>query len=128
MHQFAHAYFEKDNPENDKKELEKFYQLISDFVNTRELAVLDVWGHSWELGGTQPKWEETEKFFKMVANNPYIYYTTQIDLVDYINAWRNLKFSVDKNMVKNLSSLKLYFRYRGRIYTVLPGEMLVMKE
>lgn len=81
-----------------------------------------------ELEGTQPKWEETEKFFKMVANNPLIYYTTQIDLVDYINAWRNLKFSVDKNRVQNLSSLNLYFRYRGKSYTVLPGKMLLITE
>lgn len=126
VHQFARAYFEKDKPENDKKELEKFYQLINDFLNTRDLALLDVWGHSWELGGTQPKWEETEKFFKMVANNPFIYYTTQIDLVDYINAWRNLKFSVDKTMVQNLSSLTLYFKFGGKTYSVLPGKLLLL--
>ncbi|MBK7028534.1 MAG: hypothetical protein IPH45_04695 [Bacteroidales bacterium] len=67
-----------------------------------------IWGHSWEYEGPGNKWAEVEKFFKMISNNPEIYYTTQIDLVDYINAFKNLKFSVDKTMVTNPSSITVY--------------------
>lgn len=121
VHQFAKAYWVPDNPENDKKELARFYQLINDFNSTKELAVLDIWGHSWEMGNSQNKWDETEKFFKLLANNPDIHYTTQIDLVDYINAFHNLKFSVDKNMVVNQSSWTIFFKKNGKSYSVLPG-------
>lgn len=96
IHQFAKAYWEPNQPENDKKELEAFYKVIADFLATKQLAVLDIWGHSWEIGLDQNKWDETEKFFTLLANNPTIHYAKQIDLVDYINAFRNLKFSVDK--------------------------------
>lgn len=123
VHQFAKAFWKVNDVENDKKELAQFYKLINDFISTKELAVFDIWGHSWELGN---KWDETEKCFKLLANNPDIHYSTQIDLVDYINAFRNLKFSVEKNMVYNPSSLSIFFKKNGKSYSVLAGKTLVL--
>jgi peptidoglycan/xylan/chitin deacetylase (PgdA/CDA1 family) len=121
MHQFAKAYWESNQPEKDKKELEVFYKKIDDFLQTKELAVLDIWGHSWEMGTDQNKWDETEKFFKVLANNESVYYTKQIDLVDYINAYRNLKFSVDKNMVTNTSAINVSIKINNKVFKVLAG-------
>ena len=124
MHQFAKAYSVPNQPENDEKELELFYQKIDDFLQTKELAVLDIWGHSWEMGTDKIKWYETEKFFKLLANNQSIYYTKQIDLVDYINAYRNLKFSVDKNSVTNTSAINVYIKINNKVFKVLAGTSL----
>lgn len=124
IHPFAKAYWQPNNPENDKKELDHFYRVINDFICTKQIALLDVWGHSWEMANNQSKWDETEKFFKLLANNPAIYYTTQIGLVDYINAFRGLKFSVEKNMVYNQSSLTIFFKLHSKVYSVLPGKTL----
>jgi peptidoglycan/xylan/chitin deacetylase (PgdA/CDA1 family) len=126
IHQFAKAYFEQDKPDNDKRELERFYQVINDFISTKELALLDIWGHSWEMSDNQGKWDETEKFFKLVANNSTIHYTSQIDLVDYINAFHSLKFSVEKNMVTNQSSLTIFFRKGGKSFSISPGKTIVL--
>jgi peptidoglycan/xylan/chitin deacetylase (PgdA/CDA1 family) len=128
IHQFAKAYWESDNPENDKKELSRFFQIINDFNSTKELALLDIWGHSWEMANNLNKWDETEKFFKLLANNPDIHYTTQIDLADYINAFHNLKFSVEKNMVVNQSSLTIFFKKNGKSYSILSGKTLVLSD
>ncbi len=87
MHQFCKAYWQPNQPEKDQEELTLFYKTIGDFLKTNDLAVLDIWGHSWEMGTDQQKWDETEKFFKLLANNDDICYTKQIDLVDYINAF-----------------------------------------
>jgi len=122
IHQFAKAYFVEGKPDNDKKELERFYQVIDDFLTTKELALLDVWGHSWEMGSNTGKWDETEKFFKRVANNPAIHYTSHIDLVDYIKAFRNLKFSVEKNIVYNPGSMTVFFKIAGKSYSISPGK------
>ncbi|MBA4155814.1 polysaccharide deacetylase family protein [Flavobacterium sp.] len=126
IHQFAKAYWEPNQPEKDKKEMEAFYKVITDFLATKELAVLDIWGHSWEMGLDQNKWDETEKFFKLVANNPIIHYTKQIDLVDYIKAFRNLKFSVDKNIVTNTSSFDIYIKINEKKIIVLAGETMML--
>ena len=126
VHQFAKAYWKPNDPENDKKELDRYYQLINDFINTKDLVLLDIWGHSWEMGNNQNHWDETEKFFKLLANNSAINYTTQIDLVDYINAFRNLKFSVEKNMVNNPGALTVFFKKAGKTYSVLPGKTIFL--
>ena len=46
IHQFGKAYWETNQPEKDKKELAQFYKTIDDFMNTKELALLDIWEHS----------------------------------------------------------------------------------
>lgn len=121
IHQFGKAYWETNQPEKDKKELAQFYKTIDDFMNTKELALLDIWGHSWEMGSDQKKWEEAEKFLKLLANKPTIYYTKQIDVVDYISAFKNLKFSVDKNIVFNPSTINVCFKINNTVYTVAAG-------
>ena len=121
MHQFAKAYWEPNQPEKDKKELELFYKTIDHFLQTKELAVLDIWGHSWEMGTDQNKWDETEKFFKLLSNNEAVYYTKQIDLVDYINAFRNLKFSVNKDIVVNTSAINVFIKINNKNFNVKAG-------
>lgn len=127
VHQFAKAYWEPNQPEKDSKELDTFYKVISDFLATNELAVLDIWGHSWEMGNNDDKWNETEKFFALLSNHSSIYYAKQIDLVDYINAFKNLKFSIDKKIVTNLSSFEIYFKMGDKIKSVLPGKTIYLK-
>jgi len=124
IHQFAKAYWEPNQPEKDKKEMELFYKTIDDFLQTKEIVVLDIWGHSWEMGTDQNKWNETEKFFKLLANNSTIYYTKQIDLVDYINAYRNLKFSVNKDSVTNPSALTVYFKINDKTFSIPSGKTI----
>ncbi len=121
IHQFGKAYFTPDNPENDKKELAGFYQVVNHFLNTDSLALMDVWGHSWENDGAGDRWNEMEKFFKMVSGNPDIYYTTQIGLVDYITAFKNLKFTLDKSMVTNLSSINVFIKMKGKALKIEAG-------
>lgn len=90
-------------------------------MQTKELALLDIWGHSWEMGTDQKKWNETENFFKLFANNSTIYYTKQIDLVDYINAFRSLKIGVNKNCVINTSAINVYIKIKKNIFKVMAG-------
>jgi len=124
IHQFAKANWETNQPEKDKKELDLFYKTIDNFLQAKELAVLDIWGHSWELGTDQNKWNEAENFFKLLANNKSIYYAKQIDLVDYINAFRNLKFSINKNLVTNNSKFDIFIKINNVVYSVLAGTTL----
>jgi len=126
IHQFGKAYSNLNDTENDKKELAGFYQVVNNFLKTDALALLDVWGHSWENDGAGDRWAEMEKFFKMISKNPVICYTTQIGLVDYIYAYKNLKFSVDKSLVTNLSSIDVYIKMNNKVYTVLAGHTMIL--
>ena len=121
MHQFARAFWEPNQPEKDAQEMAHFNKVITDFLETKELALLDIWGHSWEMEADENKWKETEKFFKLLSDNPAIYYTSQIALVDYINAFRNLKFSVNKKRVVNLSAIDLFLKKENKTYKIPAG-------
>jgi len=121
IHLFGKTNYIPNDTANDRRELAQFYQLTTDFLNSKSLALYYVWGHSWEYEGTGNKWAEVEKFFKMIAKNPDIYYTTQIGLVDYINAFKGLKFSVDKTMVTNLSSINVFIKMNGKVFTIEAG-------
>jgi peptidoglycan/xylan/chitin deacetylase (PgdA/CDA1 family) len=124
VHQFAKAFWEPKNPENDKKEMTRFYKLINDFISTKELALFDLWGHSWEMSNDKVKWDETEKTFQLLANHSDILYTTQIDLVDYLKAFHQLQFSVDKTIIFNPSAFTVYFKINDKMYSVLPGKTI----
>jgi peptidoglycan/xylan/chitin deacetylase (PgdA/CDA1 family) len=121
IHLFGKTNYIPNDTVNDRKELEQFYQLTTDFLKVNSLALFYVWGHSWEYEGPGNKWAEVEKFFKMVSKNPDIFYTTQIGLVDYINAFKNLRFSVDKTMVTNLSSIEVFIKIDGKVLKIEPG-------
>jgi peptidoglycan/xylan/chitin deacetylase (PgdA/CDA1 family) len=121
IHLFGKTNYIPNDTANDRRELGQFYQLTTDFLKANSLALFYVWGHSWEYEGPGNKWAEVEKFFKMISQNPEIYYTTQIGLVDYINAFKNLKFSVDKDLVTNLSAINVFIKINGKVFTVEAG-------
>jgi len=124
IHQFGKAFFKPNDEANDKKELNSFYSLVYDFLKADSIALLDVWGHSWENNGDGNRWVEMEKFFKLISRNNDIFYTTQIYLVDYINAYKNLKFSVDKTMIENHSAIDVYIKLESKSYKIPAGSTI----
>ncbi len=128
IHQFGKAYFIPNDSVNDKKELAGFYKLVIDFLKSDSPALLDVWGHSWENDGVGERWIEMENFFKMVSKRTDICSATQIALVDYINAYKNLKISVDKKIISNLSSMDVYIKIDNKAYKISAGSQLSIKK
>lgn len=128
IHQFGKAYFIPNDTANNHKELALFYTTINQFLAADTLALLDVWGHSWENDGEGNRWNEMEKFCKMVAHNPAIYYSTQHELVNYINAFRFLRYSFDKKVISNYSSIELFVRKGGKRYSIKAGETVRLTE
>ncbi len=126
IHLFGKTNYIPNDTANDRRELGQFYQLTTNFLQTKDLALYYVWGHSWEYEGPGNKWAEVELFFKLLANNPSLQYTTQIDLVDYINAFHNLKFSVEKNMVYNPSARTVFFKMGSKVYNISSGSTIYL--
>ena len=128
MHQFSKAYWKPNDPVQDSMEMTLFYKTIDAFLQTKDLAVLDIWGHSWEMGTDAKKWAETERFFKYLSARSEVYYCKQIDLVDYIQAFRNLRFSMNNTVVFNPSAQRVYFRCNKALLSVGPGETLNIQD
>jgi peptidoglycan/xylan/chitin deacetylase (PgdA/CDA1 family) len=82
-----------------------------------------LWGHSYEFDANN-NWGVIEEFAKYVGNRDDIWYATNIEIYDYIDAYNRLVFSVDGNLVKNPSSRKVWFQYSEKIVEIEAGEML----
>lgn len=99
---------------------------LKDFLNPRpwdKMPLFYIWGHSYEFE-RDSRWNIIEEFCREASGNPEIWYASNIDIMDYITAMRNLKFSVDNGQVYNPSSLSVWIGVDGEAAEVKPGELL----
>ena len=108
---------------------ERAFELAEQFVNgklsndwrTTEGWLLYIWGHSYEYR-TEADWERMENLCKILANRDDVWYATNIELYDYIEAYRSLSFSVENDMVYNPSAFDIYMKHGGKEYCIGAGQ------
>ncbi len=90
------------------------------------LMLFYVWGHSFEFDNNVPNnnWELIEEFCEKASGLDDVWYATNIEIVDYITALRNLRFSVNCDVVYNPSAIACWFTANGKAVKVAPGETL----
>lgn len=103
-------------------------KLAEDFINLHKkqyLYMMYVWGHSYEFDNDQ-NWELIESFCQFVSNRNDIWYATNIEIVDYMKAFQNLKFSADSQFVYNPSALSVWLSVEGNIVNVPGGNQVAL--
>lgn len=98
-------------------------RFLDDRPRYSTMSLLYVWGHSYEFHNNE-NWDELERFCEMVGGRPDIWYTTNIDLVLYKKALRDLRFSVLGTSVHNPSAISVWFSADGQIVEAKPGQVL----
>lgn len=99
-----------------------------DFVELNDngkLNLLYVWGHSYELD-VFDKWGFMEEFLKLTGGRKDIWYATNIEILDYINALKSLKFSVGCKAVYNPTAIDVWIKAGNDIITVKSGETVIL--
>lgn len=96
---------------NDPKLMEhaKFF---ADFQKKQYLKLMYVWGHSYEFDNAN-NWEVMEEFCKYMGGREDIWYATNIEIIDYMAAARNLKFSADNEKVYNPNAQSIWLQIDG---------------
>ena len=87
----------------------------------REAKLFYIWGHSFEFD-SKNNWEQIENICEKLANNPEIWYATNIEIYDYVQAYNRLETSFDQTMVHNPSAIDVWFENKKQIYCVKAGE------
>ncbi len=99
--------------------------LADDFINGNvgegDGWLFYLWGHTFEFAQNN-NWDVIEKFFNKVANNNNVWYATNIEIYDYITAYRNLVYSVDGNMIYNPTSTDIWIKINGKKINILAGK------
>ena len=80
---------------------------FAELHKTQYLYMMYVWGHSYEFTADD-NWELMEEFCRFIGGRDDIWYATNIEIVDYMKAARNLKFTVDGDLVYNPGALPVW--------------------
>jgi hypothetical protein len=97
-------------------------QFVEDKV-TRAPYLFYLWGHSYEFEAND-NWNVIEDFAGYTGHRDDIWYATNIEIYDYVDAYHRLVFSIDGKRVKNPSNSKVWFEYSGKIIEVEAGAMI----
>ena len=105
-------------------------QLADQFLNEpfryQHPRLFYLWGHTYEFD-TNNNWEVIEKFAEAVGNRDDVWYANNMQVYEYVEAYRALQFSANGNMVYNPSALTVWFTTGGINVKVEPGETVKIR-
>lgn len=94
---------------------EKFIEL--DVHDDQDAKMYYLWGHSFEFNNNK-NWNVIEDFCRSMGGHDDIWYATNIEICDYVNAYKSLRFSADKSMVYNPTDKDIWFMKDSKMYCV----------
>ncbi len=95
---------------------------FADLHKTQYLYMMYVWGHSYEFDRDN-SWDLIEGFCEFIGNRDDIWYATNIEIVDYMNAAQNLKYTANGDMVLNPNAIPVWISCDGTIHKIGAGEL-----
>ena len=93
---------------------------FTELFKTQYLYMMYVWGHSFEFPRDN-NWELMEEFCRLTGNREDTWYATNIEIVDYMKAGNQLKFTVDGDLVYNPSAVELWIAVDGQNLRIPAG-------
>jgi hypothetical protein len=92
---------------------------------TQYLYMMYVWGHSYEFT-IDNNWELMEKFCELVGGREDIWYATNIEIVDYMEAADRLRFTVGGDKVYNPSYDSVWISVNGKVLEIKGGTSVTL--
>ncbi|MCR5263963.1 MAG: polysaccharide deacetylase, partial [Clostridiales bacterium] len=80
-------------------------------------------GHSYEFNNND-NWDVIERFCDKMGGRDDIWYATNGMIYDYVKAYEALDATLDGSVIKNPTSIDVYFESDGVKYAVKAGETL----
>lgn len=106
---------------NDPELMSLADKFINGEVGNNDGWLFYLWGHTYEFRGND-NWNVIEEFFEKVANNNNVWYATNIEVYDYVTAYRSLVYSADGDMVYNPTATDIWVKINGKAVSVPAGK------
>lgn len=84
-----------------------------------------LWGHTYEFNNDN-NWEVIEEFVEYIGGRDDIWYATNIEIYDYITAYKRLEASYEGDIINNPSAIDVWVEVNGNEYSIKAGETLVI--
>ena len=111
----------------------KIMEYIDEFLNIdisprvygpiRTSRLLYIWGHSYEFDDAN-NWDHMEEICKKVANNDEIWYATNIEICDYVQAYKSLRYSANGQKIYNPTLITIWLDVDCNLHQIKPGETI----
>lgn len=101
----------------------KIMELAQQFIDASfpRMSLFYVWGHSYEFE-VKENWEHAEEFCRLIGGKEDIWYATNIEIVDYLKALDQVKYSADCSLAYNPTALSVWVSVDGQPLEIKPGE------
>jgi len=81
------------------------------------------WGHTYEFDEKE-NWDYAEDICRKLSGKDDIWYATNIEICDYINAYNSLIYSADSKIVYNPTVKTVWFETVSHLYKIKPDETI----
>ena len=95
--------------------LMEYGKFFVDFSRNQYLKLMYVWGHSYEFDRNEDRnsWETIENFCKLMGGYLDIWYATNIEIIDYMEAVKRLRYTASADAVFNPSATSVWLVIDG---------------
>ncbi len=84
-----------------------------------------LWGHSYEFRMNN-NWELLDDICEKLAGHDDIWYATNMQIYEYVNAYNSLVYSADNSIIYNPSRVDVWFDADKTLYKIASGETIRM--
>ena len=101
-------------------ELMKKAEYFANFDKWQYLKLMYVWGHAYEFDD-RDNWQVIEEFCEYMGGREDIWYATNIEIIDYMEAADRLKFTADNEGVYNPSAQSVWLQTSKEVFVEVKG-------
>lgn len=99
------------------------FDITSCYSANRHPRLFYLWGHSYEFDRNN-NWELLDTICEKISGKDDIWYATNIEIYDYVNAYNSLVYSADGTIIYNPTLFKIWFDIDGKLYSIDSGKTL----
>lgn len=96
-----------------------------EYIASRVPRLFYLWGHSFEFENNH-NWELMVSICEQLGRRDDCWYATNLEIYNYVAAYRSLIFSADSSIIYNPTLLTVWFECDGKLYSVKSGETITV--
>ncbi len=93
------------------------------YIASRRSRLFYLWGHSFEFD-SKNNWDHGEEVIKKLSGHDDIWYATNIEIYDYVQAYNSLIYSADGTRIYNPTLKTIWLDIDKKVYEIKSGETL----
>jgi peptidoglycan/xylan/chitin deacetylase (PgdA/CDA1 family) len=93
------------------------------YTSARFPRLFYLWGHAYEFERNQ-NWDLLQTICEKLAGKEDVWYATNIEIYNYVEAYKSLIFNAEGNKVFNPTLYEIWFDVNKQLFSIKPGETI----